>query len=58
VGQFLSKKRTAEALAELFGTPVGDGTVATMTQRAAEGSCSAGPAVTGGTGAALCGVSG
>jgi transposase len=37
VGQFLSKKRTAQALAELFGTPVGEGTVATMTQRAAEG---------------------
>ena len=28
VGQFLSKKRTAQALAELFGTPVSDGTVA------------------------------
>ena len=28
VGQFLSKKRTAAALAELFGTPVSDGTVA------------------------------
>jgi transposase len=37
VGQFLSKKRTAQALAELFGTPVGEGTVATMTRRAAEG---------------------
>jgi transposase len=37
VGQFLSKKRTAQALAELFGTPVGEGTVATMTTRAAEG---------------------
>lgn len=37
VGQFLSKKRTATALAELFGTPVCEGTVATMTQRAAEG---------------------
>jgi transposase len=36
VGQFLSKKRTAQALAELFGPPVGEGTVATMT-RAAEG---------------------
>jgi len=36
VEQFLSKKRTAQALAELFGTPVGEGTVATMTQ-AAEG---------------------
>ena len=28
VGQFLSKKRTAQALAELFGTPVCEGTVA------------------------------
>jgi len=37
VGQFLSKKRTAAALAELFGTPVSEGTVATMTQRAAGG---------------------
>jgi hypothetical protein len=33
----LSKKRTATALAELFGTPVSEGTVATMTSRAAEG---------------------
>jgi transposase len=37
VGQFLSKKRTAQALAELFGTPVSQGTVATMTQRATAG---------------------
>lgn len=37
VGQFLSKKRTAQALAELFGTPVSDGSVAAMTARAAEG---------------------
>ena len=37
IGQFLSKKRTAQALAELFGTPVSEGTVATMTQRAADG---------------------
>ncbi|MCA1694349.1 MAG: IS66 family transposase [Actinobacteria bacterium] len=37
VGQFLSKKRTASALAELFGTPVCEGTVATMTKRAADG---------------------
>jgi transposase-like protein len=36
VGQFLSKKRTATALAELFGTPVSEGTVATMTRRAAD----------------------
>jgi transposase len=37
VGQFLSKKRTAQALAELFGTPVCEATVARMTQRAADG---------------------
>ena len=37
VGQFLSRKRTALALAELFGTPVCKGTVATMTKRAADG---------------------
>jgi transposase len=37
VGQFLSKKRTAQALAELFGTPVSEGTVAKMTRRAAQG---------------------
>jgi len=37
VGQFLSKKRTAQALAELFGTPVSEGTVATMMKRAASG---------------------
>src|SRR4051794_19375828 len=37
VGQFLSKKRTAQALAELFGTPVSDATVARMSARAAEG---------------------
>jgi transposase len=36
VGQFLSKKRTAQALAELFGTPVSEGTLATMTKRAAD----------------------
>ena len=35
VGQLLSKKRTAAALAELFGTPVSQGTVASMTARAA-----------------------
>jgi transposase len=35
VGQFLSRKRTATALAELFGTPVSAGTVAAMTTRAA-----------------------
>ncbi len=37
VGQFLSKKRTATALAELFGTPISQGTVAAMTARAADG---------------------
>ena len=37
VGQFLSKKRTAVALAELFGTPVADATVARVTARAAAG---------------------
>jgi transposase len=36
VGQFLSKKRTAQALAELFGTPVSEGTVASMTRRATD----------------------
>ncbi|MGB3440389.1 MAG: IS66 family transposase [Actinophytocola sp.] len=36
VGQFLSKKRTAQALAELFGTPVSEGTVAAVTRRAAD----------------------
>lgn len=35
VGQLLSKKRTAQALAELFGIPVCEGTVAAMTKRAA-----------------------
>jgi transposase len=35
VGQFLSKKRTAQALAELFGTPLSQGTVAEVTKRAA-----------------------
>ena len=34
-GQFLSKKRTAQALAELFGTPLSPGTVAAVTARAA-----------------------
>ena len=37
VGQFLSKKRTAQALAELFSTPVSEGTVAAVTRRAADG---------------------
>jgi transposase len=34
-GQFLSKQRTAQALAELFGTPLSSGTVAALTARAA-----------------------
>jgi transposase len=34
-GQFLSKERTAQALAELFGTPLSPGTVAAVTARAA-----------------------
>jgi transposase len=37
VGQFLSKKRTAQALAELFGTPVSEGSIASMSRRAADG---------------------
>ena len=37
VGQFLSKKRAAQAMAELFGTPVSEGTVSAMTERAADG---------------------
>ena len=37
VGQFLSKKRTALALAELFGTPVSDATVASVAARATDG---------------------
>jgi len=35
MGQFLSKKRTAQAISELFGIPLSDGTVATVTSRAA-----------------------
>jgi transposase len=37
VGQCLSKKRTARALAELFGTPVCESTVSSMTRRATDG---------------------
>jgi transposase len=37
VGQFLSKKRAAEALSELFGAPMSDATVTSMTKRAATG---------------------
>ncbi|SEP54554.1 zinc-finger binding domain of transposase IS66 [Amycolatopsis saalfeldensis] len=37
MGQFLSKKRTAQALSELFGTPVSEGTVAAATRRASGG---------------------
>lgn len=36
-GQSLSKARTAQALGELFDTPISEGTVAAMTQRAANG---------------------
>lgn len=35
VGQFLSKDRTAQAMAELFGAPMSSGTVAALTERAA-----------------------
>ena len=35
IGQFLSKKPTAQALAELFGVPLSPGTVAAVTARAA-----------------------
>jgi len=35
IGQFLSKERTAQALAELFGIPLSSGTVAGITARAA-----------------------
>ena len=35
MGQFLSRKRTAEALAELLGIPLSAGTVAALTARAA-----------------------
>ena len=35
VGQFRSRKRTAQALAQLFGTPLSGGTVASLTDRAA-----------------------
>jgi hypothetical protein len=35
IGQFLSKQRTARALAELFGIPLSSGTVAGITARAA-----------------------
>jgi len=35
IGQFLSKLRTAQALAELFGVPLSSGTVAAITARAA-----------------------
>jgi len=35
IGQFLSKERTARALAELFGIPLSSGTVAGITARAA-----------------------
>ncbi|MGX6608248.1 IS66 family transposase [Micromonosporaceae bacterium Da 78-11] len=37
VGQFLSKQRTAQALADLFGTPMSAGTIAGMLTRATAG---------------------
>jgi transposase len=37
VGQFLSKLRTGQAVAELFGIPISAGTVAAVTARAAAG---------------------
>jgi len=37
VGQLLSKQRTAQALADLFGVPITDATVAAATTRAAAG---------------------
>jgi hypothetical protein len=37
VSGFLSKKRTAQALSELFGTPVSEGTVAAATRRVSGG---------------------
>jgi hypothetical protein len=37
VGQFLSQQRAAQALSELFGTPVSQGTVSAMSKRAADG---------------------
>src|SRR5439155_1294661 len=37
VGQFLSKQRAAGALADLFGTPLSAGTIASMVARAAGG---------------------
>jgi hypothetical protein len=36
MGQFQSNARTAQALAELFATPVSEGTVATISERAAD----------------------
>ncbi len=35
VGQFLSKKRTAQAMSDLLGVPVSEGTVGSATERAA-----------------------
>ena len=37
IGQFLSKQRTAQALAELFGIPLSSGTVAGITARDSAG---------------------
>jgi hypothetical protein len=36
-GQFLSKQRAAQALSELFGTPVSQGTVSAMSKRTSDG---------------------
>ena len=35
MGQYLSKQRTAQALGELFGTPVSHGTLSSATARVA-----------------------
>ncbi len=37
IGQFLSKQRTAQALAEMFGIPLSSGTVAGITARDSAG---------------------
>jgi transposase len=42
IGQFLSKKRTAQALAELFGIPLSSGTVAALTFEVRSGSAGCG----------------
>jgi len=47
MGQYLSKHRTAQAMSELFDTPVSDGTVSAATARAAGDLASFWAAVTG-----------